>query len=170
MDEQQVRQEYSAGGVVYKTISTEYQVPRSKWLLGKHSGYHKWVLPKGLIEKGEKPEETAVREVAEETGVRAKIVNLEPVYIDKYSFQADYKTESGAIRRVEKYQEDGGGKTTVNKSVTYYLMEWVAGDPQDHDFEMEEVGWFSYEEAMEKLDFEGERQALRQAQGILICK
>ncbi len=60
--------EISAGGVVYRKIDGEYEV-----LISKHSGYHKWVLPKGLVEKGEKLEETAEREVEEEVGVKAKI-------------------------------------------------------------------------------------------------
>jgi 8-oxo-dGTP pyrophosphatase MutT (NUDIX family) len=62
-----------------------------KYLLGKHSGYHKWVLPKGMIEAGETPEETAVREVKEEMGVEARIVRKEPLHLEVYTFMADYK-------------------------------------------------------------------------------
>ena len=157
MAEPQTRQENSAGGCVYKR-------QENVWLLGKHSGYHKWVLPKGLIEAGEKPEETAVREVREEMGVRARILGEQPVYVDKYSYAADFKTEKGSVGRVAKYQESGGGQTRVDKTVTYFLMEWVAGEPKDHDFEMEEAGWFSLDEALVKLAFEGEREALKLAQ------
>ena len=54
--------------MVYKRLKTQDSRLKIGWLIGKHSGYHKWVLPKGLIEKGEKGYETAVREVQEEMG------------------------------------------------------------------------------------------------------
>ena len=74
MTKQQTRSEYSAGGCVYKQRTADSGQRTVKWLLGKHSGYHKWVLPKGLIENGETAEATALREVEEEMGVKAKIV------------------------------------------------------------------------------------------------
>ncbi len=57
-------EEISAGGVVYRQMGDDCE-----FLIGKHSGYHKWVLPKGLVEKGESYQETAAREVMEEVGV-----------------------------------------------------------------------------------------------------
>ena len=66
--------ERSSGAVVYRRKNSNFQ-----FLLGKHSGYHKWVLPKGLIEKGEDPKITAFREVEEETGIKAKIIGTEPI-------------------------------------------------------------------------------------------
>ena len=69
------KQEFSAGLVVFKKYqSIKYQVSKYKvkFLLGKHSGYNKWVLPKGLIEKGELGWQTALRETEEEMGVKAK--------------------------------------------------------------------------------------------------
>jgi 8-oxo-dGTP pyrophosphatase MutT (NUDIX family) len=166
MVSQQVKQEYSAGGCVYRLGEG-----KRLWLLGVHSGYHKWVLPKGLIEAGETAPVTALREVEEEMGVKAKIIGKEPIFIEKYTYQADFKEETGSRRRVATYQENPsfakaseGQRAVVNKTVTFYLMEWVEGDPKNHDFEMEEAGWFGYEEALGKLSFEGEKAALRLAQ------
>ncbi len=63
MKKQKSKREFSAGGVVFKG---------KKWLVCKHSGYHKWVLPKGLVEEGESLQTTAVRGVEEEGGVKCR--------------------------------------------------------------------------------------------------
>ena len=57
------RDEISAGGVVYRQTDDGVDV-----LICKDAGYHKWVLPKGLVRKNEEYDETAVREVREEVG------------------------------------------------------------------------------------------------------
>jgi 8-oxo-dGTP pyrophosphatase MutT (NUDIX family) len=173
MEQQTFREEYSAGGVVYKKFTAGSGQWTVKWLLGKHGGYHKWVLPKGMIEAGETEKETALREVKEETGVEARIVEDQPIYIDQYEFKAEYKetisdkrqtiSEKEPIRRVMKYQEAGGEGTLVKKTVTYYLMEWVEGNPEEHDWEMEDAGWYSFEEAIKLMSFEGEEMALQHA-------
>ena len=135
-----------------------------EFLIGKHSGYHKWVLPKGLVERGESPEEAAVREVAEEVGVEAKIIGVGPIKIIEYYYFADISRELGVSatggeseRRVKKYQEQGGAKTRVHKRVMFYLME------SEHDlgkegWEMEERRWVSYEEGQKLLAFPTERE------------
>ena len=162
-----MKQEYSAGGVVYKKISNFNDQVSMMWLVGLHSGYHKWVLPKGLIETGETTEQAAVREVEEETGIKAEIIGDEAIHIENYEYQADFsegKVGGGGIeRRVETYQESGGKQEWVKKEVTFFLMEHESGDVSNHSFEMEEVTWLSYEETLERLEFEGEKQALKKA-------
>lgn len=175
----EVKSEYSAGGCVYRCDNGPI-----KWLLGKHSGYHKWVLPKGLIEAGETAMETAVREVKEEMGVEARVIGSGPIETIEYTYMAvptnkdldlRFKNEDLSIkpeRRSQTYQENtdfekARGKVRVNKRVDFFLMEWVVGDPKDHDWEMEEARWFEFEEAIQKLDFEGERVALQKAQQII---
>jgi 8-oxo-dGTP pyrophosphatase MutT (NUDIX family) len=184
-----VKREFSAGGVVYKRENGKLF-----FLLGKHSGYHKWVLPKGLIEAGEKGIETAIRETEEEMGVKARLVNDKPIHNTTYFYWADLKKVKSQksvpqrqvaeeatkvkstiqnakvdtnTRRVIKYQEQGGGKTKVFKTVTFYLLEYVAGDPKNHGWEMEEAGWFTAQEALERMSFEGEKEALGKAQQLL---
>lgn len=153
-----LKREFSAGGVVFK---------KNKFLLGKHSGYHKWVLPKGLIEAQEKGIQTAVRETEEEMGVKAKIILPKPIHIETYFYYADFKKEQKDTRRVAVYQEQGGGKTKVFKTVTFYLMEYISGDPKKHGWEMEDCGWFEYEKALEIMSFDGEKKALEKAFNIL---
>lgn len=158
-------EERSAGGVVYRSKGDEYE-----FLLGKHSGYHKWVLPKGLIEEGEGQTEAAIREVAEEVGVIARIVDMVPLKVVEYYYFADVggvedDSASGdkSVRRVEKYQEDGGRKTRVHKIVTFYLMEYEQDLEEGEGWEMEEVEWLSYNEATERLAFDSEQEVLEEA-------
>jgi len=169
-----MKREFSAGCVVYK------KSPKGTFfLIGKHSGYHKWVLPKGLIEKGEHDWQTAIRETEEEMGVKAKLINKKPIHKVQYFFYADLKklkikNEKLKIaiqnsklnkptRRVEKYQEQGGKKTKIFKTASFYLAKYVSGNPEDHDWEMEEAGWFKFGEALEKMAFPGEKEALKKA-------
>lgn len=157
-----IKTEHAAGGCVYKLIASQ-----PVWLIGQHSGYHKWVLPKGLIEPGESSLEAALREVAEEMGVKAKIVTSKPIHIEKYHYTADLGIVSPAasapIRRVKVYQESGGHQITIQKTVDFYLMEWVSGHPAAHDWEMSHADWFPLNEALQKLAFPGERLALQQS-------
>jgi 8-oxo-dGTP pyrophosphatase MutT (NUDIX family) len=135
------RREFSSGGAVYKQDGDKIL-----WLVCQHSGYHKWVLPKGLIDPGEKSEETAIREVEEETGIKTKII--------------------AKIPEPEKYVYTLNGEK-VFKLVQYYLMEYVSGDIKNHDFEMEAVEWLSYDDAYAKLNFHGAKAVLEKAKNIL---
>jgi len=137
-------------------------------LIGKHSGYHKWVLPKGLIERGESPQEAAVREVEEEVGVEAKIVDLTPLKTIEYYYFADLDTSGTTTRRVKNYQETGGSKTRIHKQVIFYLME-MEKDLGKEGWEMEERQWVSYEEGMKLLAFPTEREVFGEAGRILEC-
>ena len=176
-------EEKSAGGVVFRRISESANQPaRIEFLIGKHSGYHKWVLPKGLVERGESATETAVREVMEEVGVEAKIVDppsgeasLTPIKTIEYYYFADLSKTIGqdatggtSERRVDKYQEDGGGKTRMHKQVIFYLME-AEKDLGQAGWEMEERKWVTYEEGMKLLAFETEKEVLAAAGKALKC-
>lgn len=104
--------------------------------------YEGWVLPKGTVEPGEKHEETALREVLEETAVRATIVQ----YIGKseYSFAVP---------------ED-----TVEKEVHWYLMasDSYYSKPQKEEFFLDS-GFYKYHEAWHLLKFANEKQILERA-------
>jgi 8-oxo-dGTP diphosphatase len=145
--------EHSAGGVVYKILKTKNQKQKTKnqkqkilWLLVKHSGYHKWVLPKGLVEEGEDPKKTALREVKEEGGVKAKIIKKIPFEVKYFYYRAGEK---------------------VFKKVDFYLMEYQSGDIKNHDWEMEAVEWVDYEEGLRRLAFKGEKKVFQEAQKLL---
>ena len=136
------KREFSAGGVVYKKDGAKVL-----WLVCQHSGYHKWVLPKGLIDAGEKAEETAVREVAEECGIKTKII--------------------AKIPDPEKYIYTMNG-VKIFKLVQYFLMEYISGDIANHDFEMEAVEWLDYDAARSLLNWHGAKTVLEKAQKLLI--
>ena len=161
-------EEVSAGGVVYRKIGEGVE-----FLIGKHSGYHKWVLPKGLVEKGESREAAAVREVEEEVGVNVRIVDVSPVKIIEYYYFADLETIRGkdakgdtTERRVKNYQETGGAKTRIHKQVIFYLME-LENDLGKEGWEMEERKWVAYDEGAQLLAFETEREVFEKAREAL---
>ncbi len=160
---QHTLEEKSAGGVVYRKVDGRYE-----FLIGKHSGYHKWVLPKGLVERGESQTEAAIREVEEEVGVEARIDDLTPIKTIEYWYFADLDKSGATTRRVEKYAEEGGAKTRVYKQVVFYLME-MENDLGKEGWEMEERRWVNYEEGMELLAFESEREVWEVAGKVLGC-
>jgi 8-oxo-dGTP pyrophosphatase MutT (NUDIX family) len=133
--------EVSAGGIVYNTQSGQ-----TLWLLVKHSGYHKWVFPKGRVEPGEDLQQTAVREVQEESGVVAKIIDEVP--------------------NSEHYIYTFNGEK-ISKTVHYFLMEYVSGDIGDHDFETEDVQWVSVEDVMQMLGFDAAKKTFQTARDML---
>jgi 8-oxo-dGTP pyrophosphatase MutT (NUDIX family) len=100
-----------------------------------------WTLPKGTPDKGETVEETALREVEEETGLEVRIV--EPLPSISYSFV-----------------QDG---TRISKTVHYFLMEPTGGDLANHDHEFEKVRWVPFDEAPALLSFATERELVAEA-------
>ncbi len=106
-----------------------------------------WGLPKGGIEAGETHAETAVREVAEETGMEA-IVDRELGSID-YSF----------------YSRERGGR--IHKTVHYFLMHAVGGDTSLHDHEVREARWMRLEDALQLMTYPNEREMVRRAAAAL---
>lgn len=105
------------------------------------SGDLVWGLPKGLVEEGEDAERTAVREVREETGWRARTLRH--------------------LRDIEYWFVWEG--TRVHKTVRFYLMEAEAEDPAGRDREMEEVRWFPLAEAPSVAGFDSEREVIAEA-------
>jgi 8-oxo-dGTP pyrophosphatase MutT (NUDIX family) len=130
-------QEHSAGGVVVRGEQTLVIVPRRR----AADGSSVVGLPKGHLDPGETPLQAAVREVREETGVEAELVQ-----------------ELGEVRYW--YRRDG---RAVPKSVVFFLLRYCAGDTADHDDEVEEVRWVPLTEACTALTYEGEREMARRA-------
>ena len=129
--------EISYGGVVVRGDDVIVIVPRGRRrVLG---------LPKGGPAAGESPEQTAAREVREETGVTASVR-------DRLG-QVDY-----SYRR--------GGRW-IDKTVHFFLCDYEAGDTADHDHEVDDARWMPLEEARRRLSYPGERRMIEQALSVL---
>ena len=137
-----MKREFSAGGVVVRRL-------RGRWVFaairpgGKEPGL--WALPKGLIGAGEKPDETALREVAEETGVQGSLV-----------------VKLGDVRYVYTWRGEG-----IFKVVSFYLLRYSRGRlgdlPPETAHEVAEVRWLPLEEGPQRLAYGGERDMAARA-------
>ena len=128
--------ELSAGGVVLDRSTT----PPNAALIARHDkrGRLVWSLPKGHVEDGETPEQAAVREVREETGITGRIVA--PIGVIDFWFMADDRR--------------------VHKTVHHFLLEAVSGELSDDDIEVDEVAWVPLDEVAAKLRYSDERKLI----------
>jgi 8-oxo-dGTP pyrophosphatase MutT (NUDIX family) len=129
--------EFSAGGVVVRGGEVIVVVPSRR----DARGHRVLALPKGHPSSGETPEQAATREVCEETGVTAEL-------IDKLG-DVEYSYERRGRR--------------ISKRVSFFLFEYRGGDVADHDREIEEARWMPLERAARALTHEGERQMVLRA-------
>ena len=133
----------SAGGIVVR-----HEAGRPQLVIGsrrRERDSRTWTLPKGTPKLGETTEQTALREVAEETGLEVRITG--PLDDIVYWF-----VQSG---------------TKIHKTVHYFMMEPVGGDLAGHDHEFDEVRWIDVAEASSVLTFETERALVVRAAAIL---
>jgi 8-oxo-dGTP pyrophosphatase MutT (NUDIX family) len=133
------RREYSAGGVVLRRVEGGLEVALAE-RTDRDTGERSVCLPKGLLDPGESPEQAALREVAEETGLRARILERLPEVRYRYVSPAD-----GAL---------------VAKRVQFFAMAWEAGEPHPVDGEMDCVFWCPLEGAPARLRYQGERRTV----------
>ena len=104
-----------------------------------------WTLPKGTPNAGETREQTAIREVAEETGLEVRITDV--------------------LDSIEYWFIQRG--TRIHKTVHYYLMEPIGGDLAGHDHEFDQVRWVRFDEAPSLLTFETERALVARAAEVV---
>jgi 8-oxo-dGTP pyrophosphatase MutT (NUDIX family) len=137
-----VRREFSAGGVVVLRKGDGWQMAAIR-PGGRPEGL--WALPKGQIDPGETGEDTAVREVAEETGVQARSLG-----------------KLGDVRYWFNWEGE-----RVFKVVSFFLLVYESGElgaiPEAFRHEVEEARWLPLEEAPKLLAYRGERDMAVQA-------
>ena len=138
-----VANEVSAGGVV---VNAEGPVARIALISHRdRRGRVVWSLPKGHVEAGETFEEAAVREVFEETGVRAEVVaSLRPV---EFNFLAEDRV--------------------VHKTVHHFILQAVGGEISSDSPEVLTAEWVEWDRAVVRLAYRDERRLLRQAHETL---
>jgi len=138
--------ETSAGGLVVDGLDG----PRGNQvaaLIGRvdRRGRMLWSLPKGHIEMGETAEQTAIREVAEETGIHGDVL--------------------ASLGSIDYWFVTEGRR--VHKTVHHYLLRFLGGELSDHDLEVTEVAWVPLEELPSRLAYADERR-LAEVAGELI--
>ena len=130
--------EVSAGGVVLRDADEVLVVTPVRRAAG---GKRVLALPKGHVDPGETAAQAATREVREEGGVDAEL--LEPL---------------GNVRYF--YQRDG---RRIAKQVSFFLFAYRSGDVADHDDEIEEARWTTLGAALRELSHRGEREMVQRA-------
>ncbi len=146
---------FSAGGVVVRNVGagqpqntghTAPELERIEVALVGHLRENIWTLPKGTPAPNETREQTALREVREETGLEARILG-----------------EIGSI----EYTFTRRGVRFI-KQVFHYLMLATGGAVELHDHEYDEARWFPFAEALRALTYENEIEIVRRAESLIL--
>ena len=130
--------DFAAGGIVfYNNLILIVKNKRNDGTIDKSF----WGFPKGHLEEGEKPTDTAVREVYEETGFRVELNHDKPIAESRYE-----------IRLVDE---------VIHKTVWFYEMKVIKAFEKEPDSEIEELAIVGYEEAKNLLTFEEDKKILK---------
>ena len=136
-------EETSAGGVVLDLSCS----PPAVALIARHDRRSRllWSLPKGHVEEGETPEQAALREVFEETGLVGRIVA--PLGIIDFWFVVEDKR--------------------IHKTVHHFVIEAIGGELSDEDLEVEAVEWIPYDQVVRRLAYGDERRLVEKVAQIV---
>jgi 8-oxo-dGTP pyrophosphatase MutT (NUDIX family) len=141
-----MRREFSAGGVLVRRLNGRWMVAAIR-PGGRPEGL--WALPKGQIDEGERGEETALREVAEETGAHGRSLG-----------------KLGDIRYWFYWEGE-----RVLKVVSFFLVRYAGGRlgdvPAEHRHEVADVRWLPLDDAPSLLAYRGEQEMAVKAQARL---
>lgn len=138
------RQQVSSGGVIVRQQDGQWQLCL---ITTRRQHGLVWGLPKGHIEAGEDEQTAAVREVREETGlVGTPITKLGSI---AYSFR------------------EHDASVTYFKTVHFYFLRYLEGDPDHHGDEVQSARWLSLDDALQRLTYENERRIVLQAKQYL---
>jgi 8-oxo-dGTP pyrophosphatase MutT (NUDIX family) len=135
--------ETSAGGLVVDFDAAD----EVGLLIAKHDrrGRLVWALPKGHVESGETPEDTAIREVTEETGITGRVIA--PLGVIDFWFVADGRR--------------------IHKTVHHFLLARESGELCTDDREVTDVGWVPIDDLHGRMVYADERKLLDQLPGLL---
>ncbi len=134
----------SAGGVVFRRRAELVDI-----VIVSVGDRPRWQLPKGIVDPGETPEITAVREAREEAGVETEL--LAPIETIEYWYQASEK----------------GQRVRFHKYVHFYVLAYRAGEVSQHDREVNEARWVPIDDAPGLLAFANERRVVEHARELI---
>lgn len=135
-----IKLEISSGGVVFRKVKGDRDSDKTKFLLIKDS-YGRWALPKGKIEEAEKPEEAAIREIKEETGL-SDLKIVEKLGQIKYFYQLRGQP--------------------IFKIVYNFLLE-TSQEKLNPNYEIQGAHWFDPDDAVHKIAYKNTKTILEKA-------
>ena len=131
------KEEKSCGAVIWREENGLRQ-----YLLARHNGGH-WSFPKGHVENSETEEETAIREIREETGLQAAIDTA-------FRHQVTYSPKPGVIL-----------------DVIFFIAVPTGGTEHAQEEEISQLGWFSFQEAADRITYATDEEILMAAEAYL---
>ncbi|MDX5437142.1 MAG: NUDIX hydrolase [Pontibacter sp.] len=140
----QTVEQVSSGGVAYRIGEAGPEVA-----LISVGPQERWQLPKGIVDAGETPDVTAVREVREEAGINTRL--LRKIDTIEYWFVGS----------------QGRQRVRFHKFVHFFLLQYTSGNTADHDYEVNEARWVPLEKAQHMLSFKSEKNVVEQAKALI---
>lgn len=141
-----IEKQISAGGVAYRMGADGVEVAL---VYVRFRGKERWQLPKGIVDEGESPAETALREIREEAGIETDL--LAPIDVIEYWYAGHSQ----------------GRRVRFHKFVHFFLCRYRSGDVSEHDREVLEARWVPITAAIPMLAFKNEREMVTRANEMI---